>query len=106
MIRVYLRVLGLILAVVALHEAFFAMIFRLESSFELRQMELHDLDIGGVFALAFVLLFGPGRWKAPRAWLLTALCALLVWGLASGALIWSQRVQYHFHSTRSVSPRE
>jgi hypothetical protein len=101
-VRIVLRVLGVLLAGVASVEACFAMCFRLEGSDELRMIERLDLDLGAVFAFAFVLVFVPSSLKAPRAWLLTAGGAALMWMCVSGSLIWSHREQYRIRSTPSI----
>jgi predicted tellurium resistance membrane protein TerC len=98
MVRLALRVLGVVLAGAASVEAFFAMCFRLEGSHELRMIERLGLDLGGVFALAFVLLFAPSRIKAPWAWLFTVAGAALIWMCVSGSLIWKHREQDRIRS--------
>jgi hypothetical protein len=99
MARVVLRVVGLLLAGAASVETFLAMWFRLDTSGELRMIEQVDLELGAMFALAFVLLFAPTRVKGLRPWLLTAGGAALLWVVVSGSLIWSHQEQCRIRST-------
>ena len=61
MIRLVLRFLGALLGVLALGEGYLVMQFRLEGSDELREIERLDFALGGLFALAFILLVAPSR---------------------------------------------
>ena len=61
MIRLVLRIVGVLLIPGALVEAYFAMWFRLEGAGELRMIEQVDLALGFAFATIFVLLFAPDR---------------------------------------------
>jgi hypothetical protein len=98
MTRYVLRILGGLLAVVGVVQADFAMWFRLESEGELREIEQVDFALGGIFAIAFVLLLGPSRLKAPWAWLLTLTCAAVIWLCVAGFLIWSHEEQHRLRS--------
>jgi hypothetical protein len=98
MMRVILRVIAVLIAGWAAVGAYYAMWFRMEGSSELRMIEEVDLDIGGMFALAFVLFFAPGRIRAPKAWLLTAIGAASIWICVSGGLIHRHREQHRFRS--------
>jgi hypothetical protein len=102
MVRLALRFLGVILAGAASVEAFFAMCFRVEGADELREIERLDFELGGVFALALVLLFAPSRLKARSAWLLTVTGAAFIWMCVSGLLIWNHRVEDRIRSARSI----
>jgi hypothetical protein len=95
------RIVAVPLALVASHDAFFASLFRLEGSFELRMIERVDLEIGAMFAFAMLLFFAPNcRWN-PKAWLLAIIGAAVIWTCVSGWLISSHRWQYRVRSTPS-----
>src|SRR5206468_8825714 len=65
---------------------------------ELKTIELIDFTLGGVFALAFVLVFTPAQWKAHSAWLVAVIGAAVVWLCVSGSLIWTHREQVRIRS--------
>jgi hypothetical protein len=107
MIRVLLRALGFLLGLGAFAQIPAALWFRIDSAEELRTIELIDLALGGAFALAFVLVFIPKEWKAPRAWIVTAIGAAVVWLCVSGSLIWTHREQVRIRSGgRTVDYRQ
>lgn len=99
MVGLLLRVAGGLVAAVATVVAWLASVFRLESSSELGMIERLDWEIGGAFAVAFLLLLAPSRLKAPLAWPATVTGALVVWLCVSGSLIWSHREQHRIRST-------
>ena len=105
MIRIVLRYIAVLLARWASLCVYYAMWFRMEGSSELRLAEEMDLEVGGMFALAFILLFAPGRIRAPKAWLLAAIGAASIWVGVSGWLIHIHREQDRIRSERlDLSP--
>ncbi|GEM_PF-4666475 len=91
-------ILGASLALMGTLHAYYALWFRLEGSDELRWIEQVDLALGFALALAFVLLFAPGRFGTTKAWILTAVAAGLIWVFVSGSLIWWHREQHRIRS--------
>ena len=91
MIRLVLRIVGILLIPLAIVQAYFAMWFRLDSMSELRMIEQVDLALGFAFATIFVLLFAPDRFEGSRAWRLTLAIAVIIWVCVTGSMIWSHR---------------
>ncbi len=102
LVVLFLRVGGVLLAGMAMGEAYFAMGFRLEETHELRMIEQADLIIGAGFAIAVLLFFAPDcRWK-PRAWLHAIVGAALIGTCISGFLISAHRKQHRIRSMPSL----
>lgn len=97
-VRLFLRVVAVLLAAGASYLTFYAMWFRLEGSDELKWLERIDIYLGGGFALAFLLFFIPGRMKATKQWCVVLSGALLAWSSVSGCLIFLHREQYRIRS--------
>jgi hypothetical protein len=90
--------MAVILVGLASIETCFAMSFRLEGSDELKMIERVDFELGGIFALAFLLFFAPSHIRAPKAWLFALLGATSLWLGVSGSLIYSHREQHRIRS--------
>jgi hypothetical protein len=93
-----LRLIAVLLAGWAAFWSFFAMMFRLEGSDELEWVKRVDLQVGGIFALALVLFFVPGRIKKPIQCLLILGIAAGIWFCVSGFLISSHEWQHRVRS--------
>jgi len=63
-VRFLLRVSALPLAGLVVFEIGMVMRFPIEGESELREVEQYDLGLGGVLALALILLFGPSSLRA------------------------------------------
>jgi hypothetical protein len=92
-----LRVVAVLIAGWAGLGAFFAMMFRFDSSDELEMVKQFDVEVGGAMALAVVLFFVPNRIRKPVQCVLILGVALLVWVFVSWNLIahhnWVDRVR-------------
>jgi hypothetical protein len=91
------RVVAVLIAVWAALGAFFAYMFRFDSSDEFEMVKQVDLEYGGLLALAVVLFFVPGRIKKPVQCFLILCVAVLVWLFVSWSLLahheWVYRVR-------------
>jgi hypothetical protein len=92
-----LRVVAVLIAGWAGLGAFFAMMFRFDSSDELEMVKQVDVEVGGAMALAVVLFFVPNRIRKPLQCVLILGVAVLLWVLVSWNLIahhnWVDRVR-------------
>lgn len=92
-----LRVVAVLIAAWASLGAFFAMMFRFDSTDEFEMIKQVDVELGGELALAVVLFFVPNRIKKPVQCVLIVGVALLVWFFVSWNLIahheWVDRVR-------------
>jgi hypothetical protein len=92
-----LRMVAVLIATCAGLGAFFAMMFRFDSSDEFEWVKQVDVELGGAFALAVVLFFVPNRITKPVQCILIVGAALLVWLFVSWNLIahheWVDRVR-------------
>ncbi|MBM4070529.1 MAG: hypothetical protein FJ271_16470 [Planctomycetes bacterium] len=92
-----LRVVAVLIAGWAGLGAFFAMMFRFDSSDELEWVKQVDVEVGGAMALAVVLFFVPNRIKKPLQCVLILGVAILLWVFVSWNLIahhnWLDRVR-------------
>jgi len=68
MVRLLLRGLAVLLALLGLFGTHSAMWFRLEEEGDLERIQQVDLVLGGMLALAFVLFFAPGQLRPLWAW--------------------------------------
>lgn len=93
-----LRVVALLVAAWASQGAFFAYIFRFDSTDEFEFVKQADVEYGGLLALSVVLFFVPGRIKQPLQCILILGVASLVWLFVSGSLLahheWVHRVRF------------
>jgi hypothetical protein len=92
-----LRVVAVLIAAWAGLGAFFAYLFRFDSTDEFEMVKQADVEFGGLFALAVVLFFVPGRIKKPIQYILILGIAALVWLFVSWNLLahheWVDRVR-------------
>jgi hypothetical protein len=95
-----LRVVAVLTSVWAGLIAFVACTFRFDSSDELKMVKQADVDCGGLFALAVVLFFVPGRIKKPLQCVIILGAAALLWLFVSWNLLahheWVHRVRSGF----------
>ena len=92
-----LRVVAVLVAAWASYWAFFAFMFRFDSSDEFEMIKQADVEYGGLLALAVVLFFVPGRIKKPVQCVLIVGVAAIVWLFVSWNLLahheWVHRVR-------------
>jgi hypothetical protein len=92
-----LRVVAVLIAGWAGLEAFFAFMFRFDSSDEFEMLKQADVEIGGLLALSVVLFFVPGRIKKPVQCVFILGVAALVWLFVSWNLLahheWVHRIR-------------
>jgi hypothetical protein len=92
-----LRVVAVLIVGWAGLGAFFAVMFRFDSSDELEMIKQADLELGGAFALSVVLFFAPSRLRKPVHCVIILAVAVLVWLFVSWNLIahheWVDRVR-------------
>ena len=92
-----LRVVAILLAAWTSMWSFFAYMFRFDSTDEFEMVKQADVEYGGLFALAVVLFFLPGRIKKPLHCILILGVAALVWLFVSWNLLahheWVHRVR-------------
>jgi hypothetical protein len=80
-----LRTIGVGIAGVALYGGFFALWARIDSDEELRGIIYFDFFLGGMLALAFLLLDIPAPQGASPSWRYKVL--MILWGVVSALLI-------------------
>jgi hypothetical protein len=99
MLKLLLRALGVVVAVLAAIPAVFASIARIDSGAELEYIERLDVVIGFLFGLASVLwrLPGPPATRATRH-VATAVGAALIWAIVTAALVRAHREQVRVRS--------
>jgi hypothetical protein len=86
-IRLAMHVVGLLLGVGATYAAFFAFMFRFDTSAEYEGVLQLDAVLGCAFAIAVILFFGPDRFRgAGKHWLLTTTAAIAIGVLVGGGL--------------------
>lgn len=93
----FLRIVAIFIAAWASLGAFFAYIFRFDSTDEFEMVKQADVEFGGLFALAVVLFFVPGRINKPLQCILILCVAALIWLFVSWNLLahheWVDRVR-------------
>ena len=92
-----LRVVAVLMAAWASLGAFFAFMFRFDSTDEFEMVKRADVEFGGLLALSVVLFFVPGCIKKPLQCLLIVFVAAIVWLFVSWNLLahheWVDRVR-------------
>jgi hypothetical protein len=90
-----------VIGLLAAFQAFAASLARIDSGGELDELVTLDVIIGGMSAVALLLVAAPAlpgvsvRWRAA-----VVVAAGVLWAVASGALIWHHEEQVRIRSTR------
>ncbi len=102
-----LRSISIVIAFAALMEAFFAYMYRFESTHEYEWALRMDFVLGFLFAVAFFLWRIPGSAAATFTRHVVTVCGIVViWGAVSGSLFLHHHWQYHIRSTPSERNNE